>query len=271
MCNLKSPSLNANEVSVQCLQTAMHEWSFYDRDFFNEKQKMVLELIKRSELPINENTTPSIEVFTRSFEVREAQWMEQYGVNYVGDYTPLISESSAESDSLMFSEHLTSGIIRVTEAETDDESGEWNPHSDIELYKNLCAVSYDMVSFAYLTPSILQYLKMFVYVGPSLPFLSGNVADELQFKHAKFDALWNSVMPAVPLFTYSSIARAIVVETSLFRCPPLPFQYFLYVAWCLSCLPIARDLHWTVFNMLSLSDLPCMLDLDDGTHFIRHV
>jgi len=266
MSNVKSQALNPDEVSIQCLQTALHEWSFYDRAYFNDKQQKVLELIHRAfHNKINENTTPSIDVFTRSYDQREQDWMVQYGVNYVDGYNPLVSEASDE-----YSLSLT-----WAEDDTDDEDKVWDPFDDMELYRNMITAYYG--GRAYLTYSIIQYLKMFIYIGPSIK------CDDVR-RIMKFPGLTSPWGQGVNYYAHddgiefgaiaqfdaeNTITTAIIVESTNYRGLPLPFQYFLYIALCLSASPIHPDLHWTILNMLSVFDLPTQFSLQDDLHFIH--
>ena len=69
--NLKSKTLTDEELTISCIETAMHEWFFHGREKFETRQKQMQEICKRHNFVI-----PSV---CRTFDERVEFWKETYG------------------------------------------------------------------------------------------------------------------------------------------------------------------------------------------------
>jgi hypothetical protein len=69
--NLKSKTLTDEELSISCIETAMHEWFFHGREKFEARRKQMQEICKRHNFVI-----PSV---CRTFDERVKFWEETYG------------------------------------------------------------------------------------------------------------------------------------------------------------------------------------------------
>lgn len=69
--NLKSKTATPREVSVSCIESAMHEWFAFGKETYEDRQKKMIKVCEDANLPV-----PAVHV---TYQERVDMWKNKYG------------------------------------------------------------------------------------------------------------------------------------------------------------------------------------------------